>query len=219
MRWKGFYIGRAQRVAALLLLVLFAECCWTIAHSSLTAEDYRYARCGREMWERPGTTCGNLNGDGTFAYRVASLPLLVQRDVLLAADHLRKPENRVYASGSLNGTLWEARSELNLAPWLLRLPFVLFALWLGGGLWWVSKRLFGMLGGGLSLALYVFCPAVIHYAVHPNNEVGSTASSTRSSAWRTRCRDRAASGASVSSCSPWPLASPRPRTCWPRVSG
>lgn len=177
MRWKGFYIGRAQRFAALLLLVLFAECCWTIAHSSLTADDYRYARCGREMWEHPGalqgyfTTCGNLNGDGTFAYRVASLPLTAQRDVLLVADHFRKPENRIYSGGSLNGTLWEARSELNLAPWLLRLPFVLFAVWLGGGLWWVSKRLFGPLGGGLSLALYVFCPAVIHYAVHPNNEV------------------------------------------------
>jgi len=177
MRWKGIYIGRAQRVAALLLFVLFAECCWTIAHSPLTAEDYRYVRCGREMWERPGaiqgyfTTCGNLNGDGTFAYRVASLPLTLQRSVLLVADHFRKPENRVYQGGSLNGTLWEARSELNLAPWLLRLPFVVFAIWLGGGLWWVSKRLFGPMGGGLSLGLYVFCPAVIHYATHPNNEV------------------------------------------------
>ena len=35
------------------------------------------ALCGREMWEQPSplegyfTTCGNLNGDGTFAYRVA----------------------------------------------------------------------------------------------------------------------------------------------------
>ena len=177
MRWKGFYIGRAQRVAALLLLVLFAECCWTIAHSPLTADDYRFARCGREMWERPGaiqgyfTTCGNLNGDGTFAYRLAALPLTVQRDVLLAADHFRKPENRIYSSGSLNGTLWEARSELNLAPWLLRLPFVLFAVWLGGGLWWVSRRLFGSAGGGLALALYVFCPAIIRFAVHPNNEI------------------------------------------------
>lgn len=177
MRWKGFYFGRAQRVAALLLFVLFAECCWTIAHTSLTAEDYRFARCGREMWERPGalqgyfTTCGNLNGDGTFAYRLASFPLTVQRGVLLAVDHFRKPENRLYSGSSLNGTLWEARSELNLAPWLLRLPFVLFAVWLGGGLWWVSRRLFGSLGGELALALYVFCPAVIHYAVRPNNEI------------------------------------------------
>jgi hypothetical protein len=177
MRWKGFYVGRAQRIAALLLLVLFGECCWTIAHSSLTATDYRYARCGREMWEHPEaiqgyfTTCGNLNGDGTLAYRVAALPLSLERGVLLAADHFRKPADRHYTDGSLNGTLWEARSELNLGPWLLRLPFVFFAIWLGGGLWWVSKRLFGPEGGALALALYVFCPDVIRYAVHPNNEV------------------------------------------------
>ncbi len=70
------------------------------------------------MWERPSplagyfTTCGNLNGDGTFAYRVAGFPLTVQRLVLLAGDKLRSPENRLYASGSLNGSTWEARHEL-----------------------------------------------------------------------------------------------------------
>ncbi len=177
MRLKGFYIGRAQRVAALLLLVLFGECLWSIAHRPLDADDYRYARCGREMWERPSplagyfTTCGNLNGDGTFAYRLAGLPLTVQRLALLSVDHFRKPENRLYAGGALNGTTWEARHELNWVKYLLRVPFALFAVWLGGGLWWVAKRLFGPEGGALALTLYVFCPAVIHYATTPNNEV------------------------------------------------
>jgi len=177
MRLKGFYIGRAQRVAALLLLVLFGECLWAIAHRPLDADDYRYARCGREMWERPSplagyfTTCGNLNGDGTFAYRLAGLPLTVQRLALLSVDHFRKPENRLYEGGALNGTTWEARHELNWVKYLLRVPFALFAVWLGGGLWWVSKKLFGPEGGALALTLYVFCPAVIHYATTPNNEV------------------------------------------------
>ena len=91
MRLRGFYIGRAQRVAALLLLMLFGECLWTIGHEPLDANDYRYARCGREMWESPSvlqgyfTTCGNLNGDGTFAYRLAGLPLTAQRLVLLSS--------------------------------------------------------------------------------------------------------------------------------------
>jgi len=177
MRWHGFYIGRAQRFAALLLLVLFGECLWTIAHEPLDATDYRYARCGREMWESPSvlqgyfTSCGNLNGDGTFAYRLAGLPLTAQRVVLLSVDHFRKPENRLYANGSLNGTTWEARHELGYVQYLLRLPFVLFAIWLGGGLWWVAKRLFGPEGGALALGLYVFCPAIVHYATRPNNEV------------------------------------------------
>ena len=177
MRLKGFYIGRAQRVAALLLLVLLGECLWSIAHRPLDANDYRYAHCGREMWERPSpiagyfTTCGNLNGDGTFAYRLAGFPLTVQRLALLGVDHFRKPENRLYANGALNGTTWEARHELAWVNYLLRLPFCLFAVWLGGGLWWVAKRLFGNEGGALSLSLYVFCPAVIKYATTPNNEI------------------------------------------------
>ena len=177
VRWRGFYIGRAQRLAAFLLLVLFGECLWTIAHQPLGADDYRFARCGREMWERPSplqgyfTTCGNLNGDGTFAYRVAGFPLTAQRLFLLGTDLLRKPADRLYAGGSLNGSTWEARHELADVKWLIRLPFVLFAVWLGGGLWWVARRLFGNEGGALALALYVFCPAILAYATTPNNEI------------------------------------------------
>ena len=177
MKLPGFSFGRPQRVALLLLLMLFGECLWTIGHEPLDASDYRYARCGREMWESPSvlqgyfTTCGNLNGDGTFAYRLAGFPLTAQRIVLLSVDHFRRPADRLYANGSLNGSTWEARHELGFVKYLLRLPFVLFALWLGGGLWWVSKRLFGTGGGALSLALYVFCPAIVRHATRPNNEV------------------------------------------------
>ena len=178
MRRLRFYIGPGQRVAAILLLILLGQCLWTIADQPLDANDYRFARCGREMWERPSplqgyfTTCGNLNGDGTLAYRLAGFPLTVQRLVLLGTDHLRRPENRRYGSGtSLNGSTWEARHELSDVKWLIRLPFVVFAVWLGGGLWWVSRRLFGNEGGALSLALYVFCPAVVRFATMPNNEI------------------------------------------------
>jgi hypothetical protein len=177
MRLRGFYIGRPQRVAALLLLVFFGECLYSLHHQQLDSNDYRYARCGREMWEAPSvlqgyfTTCGNLNGDGTFAYRLAGLPLTAQRLVLLGIDHLRKPQDRLYEGSSLNGSTWEARHELSYVIYLMRLPFVFFALWLGGGLWWVSKRLFGPEGGAFALALYIFCPAVIRFATHPNNEI------------------------------------------------
>ncbi len=177
MRLRGFYIGRPQRVAALLLLVLFGECLYTLHHEQLDSTDYRYARCGREMWESPSvlqgyfTSCGNLNGDGTFAYRLAGLPLTAQRLVLLGVDHLRKPQDRLYDGSSLNGSTWEARHQLTYVLYLMRLPFVFFALWLGGGLWWVSKRLYGPEGGAFALALYIFCPAVIRFATHPNNEI------------------------------------------------
>ncbi len=164
-------------MAAVLLLIFIAECFFVIANQQLTQQDYRYARCGREMWEKPSplagyfTTCGNLNGDGTFAYRLAGFPLTTQRLVLLAADKLRKPENRVYAGGTLNGSTWESRHELSSIKYLLHLPFVFFAVWLGGGLWWVARRLYGNAGGFLALGLYCFCPAIIRFAVMPNNDV------------------------------------------------
>ncbi len=177
MKLPTIQIGRPQRLAALLLLFFLAECFWVVGHQQLSPQDYRYARCGREMWEKPSplagyfTSCGNLNGDGTFAYRVAGFPLTAQRLVLLAADKLRSPENRVYAAGSLNGTTWEARHELTSVTWLMHLPFVFFAAWLGAGLWWVARRLYGNEGGFFALGLYCFCPAIVRSAVTPNNEV------------------------------------------------
>lgn len=170
-------IGRPQRLAALLLLFFLAECLWVVNHQQLSQQDYRYAQCGRQMWERPSplagyfTTCGNLNGDGTFAYRVAGLPLTMQRLALLGADKLRKPENRLYTEGTLNGSTWEARHELFSVKYLLHLPFVFFAIWLGGGLWWVSRRLFGNEGAFFALGLYCCCPEVVSSAVTPNNDV------------------------------------------------
>src|ERR1700738_4559366 len=82
---------------------------WVVSRQEVSPRDYRFARCGREMWERPSplagyfTTCGNLNGDGTFAYRTAGLPLTLQRLALLGMDTLRRPEDRGYAAGGPDG--------------------------------------------------------------------------------------------------------------------
>jgi hypothetical protein len=177
MTLPRIHIGPPQRLAALLLLLFFGQCLWVVGHQELSTQDYRFAHCGREMWERPSplagyfTTCGNLNGDGTFAYRVAGLPLTLQRIAMLAVDHLRAPANRLYAGGALNGSTWEARHELTSVIYLIHLPFVLFAIWLGGGLWWVTRRLFGNEGGFFALGLYCFCPAVVRLAVTPNNDL------------------------------------------------
>ncbi|MGA2896188.1 MAG: hypothetical protein ABSE27_01135 [Acidobacteriaceae bacterium] len=177
MTLPRIHIGRPQRLAALLLLALLAQCLWIVGHQQLSTADDRFARCGREMWERPSplagtfTTCGNLNGDGTFAYRVAGLPLTLERLTLLAVDHFRSPANRLYTGGSLNGSTWESRHQLNFVVVLIHLPFVLFALLLGGGLWWVTRRLYGNEGGFFALGLYCFCPAVVRMAVAPNNDV------------------------------------------------
>jgi hypothetical protein len=44
---------------------------------------------------------------------------------------------------------------------LLRLPFVIFGVWLGAALWWVARRLFDDAGGYVALALYCTSPAMV----------------------------------------------------------
>jgi len=168
-------IGRPQSIAAAFLFFFLAQCLYVVHHQQLSETDYRFARCGREMWERPSplagyfTTCGNMQ-DGTFAYRLAALPLTAERLALETTDLFRAPENRLYTA-AVNGSTWESRHQLIGIKWLLHLPFIAFALWIAAGLWWVARRLFGNEGGALALALFCFCPAVVQYAVAPNNEI------------------------------------------------
>ena len=158
---RKFRFAGPQKVAALMLLVLLAECLWVSARRPLSATDYQYARCGREMWERPSpvagyfTTCGNIH-DGTLAYRVAGLPLTLERIA--------------FGQESTTST-WEMRHEVGEIKLLLRLPFMLAGLGLGACLWWVTRRLFGNEGGYISLALYCFSPAVVRASTYPNNEI------------------------------------------------
>ena len=177
-RIRRFHFNLPQRIAAGLLAVFLAQGLWLTGHQTLTDRDYQYARCGREMWERPSqlagyfTSCGNIH-DGVLAYRLAGLPLTVDLLAERGLDHFRKPEDRVVvASGELSS--WELRHQLTHILLLLRLPFLGAGCLLGGCLWWVTRRLYGNLGGYTALALYCFSPAVLRACVAPNAEVLAT---------------------------------------------
>jgi hypothetical protein len=45
--------------------------------------------------------------------------------------------------------------------WRARLPFVIIGVLLGSSLWYVSRRLFGNVGGFIALSLYVFTPPLL----------------------------------------------------------
>ncbi len=149
-------------MAALMLLAFLGQCLWEIGHHTLTSVDYRYAQCGREMWERPSritgyyTSCGNIH-DGILAYRAAGLPLTIAVRLTSGAD----------ASDSV----WELRHAIGSIRFLLLTPFMLAGLALGGCLWWVTRRLFGNRGGYLALALYCVAPPILEASTHPNNEI------------------------------------------------
>jgi len=179
-RLRRFRFNLPQRIAAGLLALFLVQGLWLTSRQTLTDRDYQYARCGRETWEKPSplagyfTTCGNLH-DGILGYRLAGLPLTLNLLAERAMDLLRRPEDRVVQAqdpgtgGEVN--TWELRHQLTHILLLLRLPFLLAGVVLGGGLWWVTRRLYGNLGGYTALALYCFSPAVLKACVAPNAEV------------------------------------------------
>ena len=174
-RLRRFHFNLPQRIAAGMLLLFLAQGLWLTSRQTLSDRDYQYARCGREMWERPAalsgyfTTCGNIR-DGVLAYRVAGLPLTLNLLAQRGLDHFRKPEDRVVQSTGQLST-WELRHQMTHVLLLLRLPFLACGCVLGGGLWWVTRRLYGNQGGYIALALYCFSPAVLRMCVTPNPEI------------------------------------------------
>lgn len=174
-RLRRFRFNLPQRIAAGLLFLFLAQGLWITSRQTLSDRDYQYARCGRETWEKPSplagyfTTCGNIR-DGILAYRMAGLPLTLNLFAERALDVFRKPEDRVAQSaGEL--TPWELRHQLTHILLLLRLPFLLSGCVLGAGLWWVTRRLYGNLGGYTALALFCFSPPLLRACVTPTPDL------------------------------------------------
>ncbi|HKE30356.1 MAG TPA: glycosyltransferase family 39 protein [Candidatus Angelobacter sp.] len=135
---REFRIGRPQIVAGLMLLAFLAQCLWVAAGRRFSDLEYNYMASGF----RPAAE-QKLNSPSPLTGLVATLPLR-------SISGLRKilPE-------SMKSALAVPRT------WLIRLPFIIFGLWLGGALWWVARRLYGNAGGYVALALYCFSPAMV----------------------------------------------------------
>ncbi|MGA8743077.1 MAG: hypothetical protein WB561_17960 [Terracidiphilus sp.] len=179
-RLRRFHFNFPQRIAAVLLALFLIQGLWITAHQTLSDRDYQYARCGRETWEKPSplagyyTSCGNIH-DGILAYRVAGLPLTLNLLAQRGLDLFRKPEDRVVQvsnrQGSAELSIWELRHQMTHVLLLLRLPFLFCGAVLGAGLWWVTRRLYGNMGGYVALALYCFSPAILKACVSPNPDI------------------------------------------------
>jgi hypothetical protein len=174
-RIRRFRFNLPQRIAAGLLAVFLAQGLWLTGHQTLTDRDYHYADCGRRSWEQPAnfaaglTPCGSTP-DGILAYRLAGLPLTLNLLAERGLDSFRKPEDQVVQTQGWLST-WELRHQLTHTLLLLRLPFLGAGCVLGAGLWWVTRRLYGNLGGYTALGLYCFSPAVLRACVAPGPEV------------------------------------------------
>lgn len=135
---RDFKVGRPQIFAGCLLLFFLCQCLWVATSRTFSELEYEYIASGFPA--RPGQEF-RVTSPATGIVAAAPVRLLASlRNVL---------------SPSMKAALAIPR------PWLIRLPFIIFGLWLGGAIWWVARRLLGDDGGYIALALYCFSPAMV----------------------------------------------------------
>lgn len=134
---REFKVGRPQIYAGLMLLAFVVQCLWTANTRKLSDLEYRYIAAGLTGKNEKAANPSPLTG------WVAALPVRI----ITLARKIAKPP--------ISAALAVPR------PWMLRLPFIVFGLWLGAALWWVARRLFDDDGGYVALALYCTSPAMI----------------------------------------------------------
>jgi len=135
---KEFRIGRPQIFAGLMLLAFLAQCLWVACSRKFSDLEYQCIASG--LSPEPGQ---EYRINSPFTGWAAALPVQITRMI------------KAVAPASLSSALSIPR------PWLIRLPFVVFGVWLGGALWWVARRLFDDAGGYVALGLYCSSPAIV----------------------------------------------------------
>lgn len=135
---REFTVGRPQIFAGLMLLAFFAEALWISASRKISPLEHDYVGSG--FTQRAGQ---EYRISSPLTGFVAALPFKVARR----------------AAGHIVSEQWVVPP-----PWLARLPFIIFGVWLGGALWWVARRLFDDEGGYVALGLYCSSPAMVMIA-------------------------------------------------------
>jgi hypothetical protein len=135
---REFKVGKPQIFAGLLLLAFLAQCLWA-------AQRWRFFN--REFQYLPATQQDNDAREFRVSSPATTAITTLTQGLIRA---LRK------ITTSQNGDALAIPH-----PWLFRLPFVVFGVWLGAALWWVARRLFGDEGGYVALVLYCFSPSMV----------------------------------------------------------
>jgi hypothetical protein len=127
-------LGAPQLIAIVLLLVFAGQCVWFMAHQPLSAMEGVYIEAGLLHLER----LANANSP----QHSALVPLIAGITARLSGA-----EKHV--------------DEFNRYRMIIRLPFLIAGVLLGGSLWYVARRLYGNIGGYVALVLYCFSPVTI----------------------------------------------------------
>jgi hypothetical protein len=134
-----------------MLLAFLAQCLWAARARKISPLEYQYMFSGLTAQAKQDAPAVSM--ESPFTTFVAGLPL---RGIGLL---------RRIGPGSWTSYLAVPH------PWILRLPFAIFGVWLGGALWWVARRLFDNAGGYVALGLYCTSPAMIKISSNIGPEI------------------------------------------------
>lgn len=177
---KQFEIGRPQIIAACFLLALLLQAVRAIYRAPITADEFQIIRDSialkTNLLPAPALSSRPRQPadipDSIFVYRLVGLAYstsnFFERHAFRPLDPTQKARMagvHEELSGITNPKNWK------IFEFILRLPFALFGVWLGGALWWVSRRLFGNPGGYVALVLFCFSPWVIAMSSRINADV------------------------------------------------
>lgn len=161
--------GQPQVVAGLLLLAFLAQCVWLADRAMRRvavdeAELFRIEQ-GLRQWHGAGIA-------GTpYCFPADQRPLETSDATPWefsnsgGYDEYHSPLWYLTAAAPILfwPHAWQLKSMADWG-WLTRIPYLGFGLLLGASLWYVSRRLYGNIGGYIALTLYCFSPAIIRSA-------------------------------------------------------
>lgn len=142
---KEFQIGRPQLLAGLMLLAFIGQALWVATSRKFSPLEYQYIEAGL-----PHQPDKDFRVSSPLTSWVAALPFRLAR---------------MSGNATLTQTLIIPR------PWLVRLPFVAFGVWLGAAIWWVARRLFDDHGGYVALGLFCTSSAMMMVASNIGPEI------------------------------------------------
>jgi hypothetical protein len=158
--------GEPQFVAALLLVAFLAQCVWLVdrglRRTGVNEAELFRVQQGLRQWHRAGIAGTPYCAPGDEGQRENSAASAWEFNNTGGYDAYHSPLWYLTASAPLllwpHPLKWESMSHWG---WLARAPDLGFGLLLGASLWYVSRRLYGNMGGYIALTLYCFSPAIL----------------------------------------------------------